>query len=191
MSTTFEMSSYASIAMLEIYSPQCAICVVVCFRNAGIFVVFETFVARCWRKCRLRMTLKSGVLKLFQMGDPPIATINRNLATQSASIGWRLLHWLVITIVVTLYFEQFSARNCNHNRKFQISTAPIKVKSREPAYSQTLNQNQFDRGRPRELCTRDSRRWGFGEITGWIIFHIRYLSQCWHEFVPMRRGSYG
>ena len=36
-------------------------------------------------------------------------------------------------------------RNRNRNRKLDISTAPTKAKSREPAYSQALNQNRIDR----------------------------------------------
>ena len=37
----------------------------------------------------------------------------------------------------------------------------------------------------KELWT-DSKRWGFVEFVGWV----GYLSQCWLEFVPKRRGSY-
>src|SRR6185503_20240255 len=37
--------------------------------------------------------------------------------------------------------------NRNRNRKLDISTAPTKAKSREPAYSQALNQNRIDRQR--------------------------------------------
>jgi len=35
--------------------------------------------------------------------------------------------------------------NCNH--KFQLSTAPTKAKSQEPAYSQALSQNKVFRHR--------------------------------------------
>src|SRR6218665_1630122 len=38
-------------------------------------------------------------------------------------------------------------RRPTRNRKLDISTAPTKVKSREPAYSQTLIQNKIDRQR--------------------------------------------
>ena len=34
---------------------------------------------------------------------------------------------------------------------------------------------------------RDSKGCGFGEFIGWV----RYLSQCWREFVPKRWDSYG
>src|SRR6218665_2424239 len=40
-------------------------------------------------------------------------------------------------------------RRCNRNRKLQISRAPTKAKSQEPAYSHTLNQNKTDRQRSR------------------------------------------
>ena len=33
---------------------------------------------------------------------------------------------------------------------------------------------------------RDGKRRGSSELVGWV----RYLSQCWREFVPERRGSY-
>ena len=36
-------------------------------------------------------------------------------------------------------------RNRNRNRKLDISRAPTKAKSREPAYSQALYQNRIDR----------------------------------------------
>ena len=35
----------------------------------------------------------------------------------------------------------------NRNRKLEISRAPTKAKSREPAYSQAPNQNKIDRQR--------------------------------------------
>src|ERR1043165_3739040 len=35
--------------------------------------------------------------------------------------------------------------NCNRNRKLGTSTAPTKAKSREPAYSQALNQIKIDK----------------------------------------------
>src|SRR6218665_1752824 len=38
--------------------------------------------------------------------------------------------------------HKWMAPNCN--RKFEISTAPTKAKSREPAYSQSLVQNEID-----------------------------------------------
>src|SRR6218665_2130773 len=37
--------------------------------------------------------------------------------------------------------------NRNRNRNLQISRAPTKAKSQEPAYSQALNQNKIDRQR--------------------------------------------
>src|SRR5688572_6646089 len=38
-----------------------------------------------------------------------------------------------------------SAESPYRNRKHETSTAPTKAKSREPAYSQALNQNKIDR----------------------------------------------
>src|SRR6218665_2025253 len=34
---------------------------------------------------------------------------------------------------------------------------------------------------------RDGKGRGLNELVGWV----RHLSQCWREFVPERRGSYG
>jgi len=55
------------------------------------------------------------------------------------------------------------------NRKLEISTAPTKAKSREPAYSQALVQNKIDRHRVRfrELGRQAGRRSdGYG---GWCL----------------------
>src|SRR6218665_3193747 len=48
----------------------------------------------------------------------------------------------------------------NRNRKLQISRAPTKAKSQEPAYSQALNQNKIDRqqSRSRESGRQTVRR---------------------------------
>ena len=98
-----------------------------------------------------------------------------------------------------------------HHSNLKIFTALTKKKSREPAYSQALNQTKFDRQRStsresgrqagrqsdsyggwcfqfrmKELW-RDNNRWSFGKFVRWI----RYLSQHWREFVPKRRNSYG
>src|SRR6218665_652377 len=61
--------------------------------------------------------------------------------------------------------------NRNPNRKLDISTAPTKARSREPAYSQALIQNKIDRQRvrSRESDRQTVRRlWGmmFGVETG-------------------------
>ena|SRR6218665_881714 len=40
--------------------------------------------------------------------------------------------------------------NINRNRKVEISTAPTETKSREPAYSQALNQNKIKVQRARQ-----------------------------------------
>ena len=59
-------------------------------------------------------------------------------------------------------------RNCNHNRKLEISRASTKGKSREPAYSRALNQNKIYRlgsGQdPESQAGRQSD--GFG---GWCL----------------------
>jgi len=53
--------------------------------------------------------------------------------------------------VLVVYFRRTinfaSVRNRDENRKLQISTSPTKAKSREPAYSQALNQIKIDRQR--------------------------------------------
>jgi len=41
----------------------------------------------------------------------------------------------------------------NRNRKLEISTAPTKANSREPAYSQALVQNKIDRQRVRQAIS--------------------------------------
>ena len=48
---------------------------------------------------------------------------------------------------LALYHHWQSVGNRNRNRKLEISRAPTKAKSREPAYSQALNQNRIDRQR--------------------------------------------
>jgi len=55
--------------------------------------------------------------------------------------------------------------NCNHNRKLDISTAPSKAKSREPAYSQAFVKNKIDMQQDR---SRESGRKtdGYG---GWCL----------------------
>ena len=50
------------------------------------------------------------------------------------------------------------------NRKLEISTAPTKVKSREPAYSQALVQTKIDRQRVR---SRESGREGGRQSDGY------------------------
>src|SRR6218665_2287640 len=60
------------------------------------------------------------------------------------------------------------------NSKLEISTAPTKAKSREPAYSQALVQNKIDRQRvrSRESGRQTIRRlWWmvFGGETGWEL----------------------
>ena len=51
--------------------------------------------------------------------------------------------------------SNFKKSNRNRNPKLDISTAPTKAKSWEPAYSQALIQNKIDRQRIR---TRESGR---------------------------------
>ena len=61
------------------------------------------------------------------------------------------------------------------NRKVDISGAPTKAKSREPAYSKALNQNR-QRSKSRELGWQTVRRlW-------WMVFGVdtgRQLKQVW------------
>ena len=54
--------------------------------------------------------------------------------------------------------------NRNRNRKLLISRAPTKAKSQEPAYSQALNQNKFDRQRSR---SRESGRQAGRQLDGY------------------------
>ena len=51
----------------------------------------------------------------------------------------------------------------NRNRKLEISRAPTKAKSREPAYSQALNQNRIDRQGSRIQTVRRLR---------WMMFRV-------------------
>jgi len=46
----------------------------------------------------------------------------------------------------------------NRNRKFDVSTAPTKAKSREPAYSQRFIQNKTDRQWVKIQIVRQSNR---------------------------------
>ena len=41
--------------------------------------------------------------------------------------------------------QAYSNTNRNCNRKLETSTAPTKAESRDPTYSQALNQNKIDR----------------------------------------------
>src|SRR6218665_2174715 len=56
----------------------------------------------------------------------------------------------------------------NRNRKLLISRAPTKAKSQEPAYSQALNQNKFDRQRSR---SRESGRQTVRRLW-WMVFGV-------------------
>ena len=56
----------------------------------------------------------------------------------------------------------------DHNRKLQISTAPTKAKSREPAYLQALVKNKIDRQRVR---FRESGRRIVGRLW-WVVFRV-------------------
>src|SRR6218665_311938 len=51
---------------------------------------------------------------------------------------------------------RIAAHVSNRNRKLHISRAPTKVKSQEPGYSQTLNQNKINRQRSR--CRESGRQ---------------------------------
>src|SRR6218665_1403278 len=61
----------------------------------------------------------------------------------------------------------------NRNRKLEISKAPTKAKSREPAYSQALVQNKIDTQRVR---TREQEGWQAGRQTvkrlWWMVFRV-------------------
>ena len=81
----------------------------------------------------------------------------------------------------------------NRNRKLNISTAPTKARSREPAYSQALIQNKIDRQRvrPRESGRQTVRRlWWmlFGVETGRRQIRIGFVEeQCFKFGVKERR----
>jgi len=142
---------------------------------------------------------------------------------------WRIVCRRIETVIWTLTKTQLTPMKWYLNRrpdhKLEICTAPTKAKSRDPAYSQALIQNEIDRQRVRSResgmqadcqtamvdgvwswevgrrgwirigvvevqcfqfgvneLRRDtcSKRWGLGEFVQWL----RYLSQCWREFVP-------
>ena len=58
--------------------------------------------------------------------------------------------------------------NRNRNRNLETSTAPTKAKSREPAYSQALNQNKIDRQR---VKSGESGRQIDGRLR-WVMFRV-------------------
>jgi len=67
-----------------------------------------------------------------------------------------------------MILTQFPCHKLSHrdrNRKLQISRAPTKAKSQEPAYSQSLNQNKINRQRSR---SRESGRQSDG-YGGWCL----------------------
>ena len=63
--------------------------------------------------------------------------------------------------------------NRNRNRKLKISRAPTKAKSREPAYSQALNQIKIDRQgvKIRGVRQVDSRR------LRWMILRVEAVRE--------------
>ena len=67
----------------------------------------------------------------------------------------------------------------NRNRNLETSTAPTKAKSREPAYSQALNQNKIDRQR---VKSGESGRQIDGRLR-WVMFRIEMTRDV------MRRGG--
>src|SRR6218665_2903378 len=64
--------------------------------------------------------------------------------------------------------EMEHGRNSNRNRKLEISTAPAKGKSREPAYLQAFIQNKIHRQRVR--CRESG--WQTVRRLWWIVFGV-------------------
>ena len=63
----------------------------------------------------------------------------------------------------------------NRNRKLNISTAPTKTRSREPAYSQALIQNKIDRQRVRYRESgrqEESQSDGYGGWCNLLVFGV-------------------
>jgi len=73
---------------------------------------------------------------------------------------------------VYIYFAQAQVLHRNRNCKLQISTAPTKAKSREPAYSQALIQNKIARQRAR---SRESQAHRQTAIVARATFHKRWM----------------
>src|SRR6218665_98572 len=73
-----------------------------------------------------------------------------------------------------------SPTNCNRNRKLEISRAPTKAKSREPAYSHALIQYKIDRQRVR---SRESGRQAGRQAD-------IYLYECMYVYVCMQAYTY-
>jgi len=67
--------------------------------------------------------------------------------------------------------------NSNHNRKLDISTAPTKARSREPACSQALVQNKIDRQRVR---SRESGRQTARRLW-WMVFGVETGREVWRR----------
>jgi len=63
----------------------------------------------------------------------------------------------------------------HRNHKLEISRAPTKAKSREPAYSQALNQNKIDRQRSK---SRESGRQTVRRLW-WMVFGVETEREVW------------
>src|SRR6218665_1891106 len=76
---------------------------------------------------------------------------------------------LIDTLDNNMPFEMIPRnRNRSRNRKLQMSRAPTKAKSWEPAYSQALNQNKIIRQRSR---SRESGRQAVRRLW-WMVFGV-------------------
>src|SRR6218665_1503378 len=87
-----------------------------------------------------------------------IAVVNKLVST--TGLLWALRNFPIFTLH---YIQQKLLHNRNHNRifKLEISTAPIKAKSWEPAYSQAFIQNKIKR---QQVRSRESDGYG-----GWCL----------------------
>src|SRR6218665_2970513 len=75
----------------------------------------------------------------------------------------------------TPFFYKLLKTDLFRNRKLEISRAPIKVKSRESAYSQALNQNKTDRQRSK---SRESGRQTVKRLW-WMVLGVETGRELW------------
>jgi len=74
---------------------------------------------------------------------------------------------VLVTLAACDVYKQLEVGNRNH--KLEISTAPTKAKSREPAYWEALIWNKINRQRVRDPDSQAGRQRESGGYGGWCL----------------------
>ena len=115
-----------------VYLNLCDICLFVCF--LGLQVVLKSILKA------MAPLLQIALLVLFAIIIFAIIGLEFFLGAFHSACRINNTGRLLITLLEVA---------ADRNRKLQISRAPTKAKSQEPAYSQALNQNKINRQRSR------------------------------------------